>query len=657
MVLTTIDKVNYCILIEISRRTIAFSYSREDGKNQFVPYGDELVKPLAIYSLGNELRIGKFAAEEARAGKVGAYDNIFDAIKKPASFTYRGTQYPLNKLLLFGIEQCLREFFDSILYGTEGQLEQNTAKVPIYLLMSSELTDNEQAYVISLLRNAGYSNAISIDYNTMVLGHIRKDLAKNIEKAVFVSNAGNDLFIECIDAQDIQQPKRLFDLNAKDAGRNPQIDQIVKLIWQDIQFDENSINLVYNECLLELQKHAQNFLTSGELMCQNAILFNGHLYEYFLSRNSITGRRQGTDNALDNLLLQLKSKGVEPTKSAIILLKSTANNAYVKQSFSEFFPSVIIFDEKKHQDMLNSLLESVKNRNYILNDIAQSSAPCIADVVISSPYTQIQTVDIRAFNREWRVVKGTVSGFMRNRSTNEAKDTLEKFINDYDNLGIDLSEAKSLLEDVKKELQASSYKEPDSPIDDANEVDTGQSGPSPDDIKVYMREWRVARAETRGYLREGKTEQARALLESFISNHNGMDNEEPRQMLSELKANLSEKRNDGLDSTSSQQVTTSKQEYPTEGEKLMKQLRLKEAREWFSEHKMMSMAADCTTLIKAYRQIKAYKAEMMSIKNNHNLQLAKSHLDDMKGWHTIYTRYGLDTKEIDDMICNYKTIK
>ena len=94
MVLTTIDKVNYCILIEISRRTIAFSYSREDGKNQFVPYGDELVKPLAIYSLGNELRIGKFAAEEARAGKVGAYDNIFDAIKKPASFTYRGTQYP-----------------------------------------------------------------------------------------------------------------------------------------------------------------------------------------------------------------------------------------------------------------------------------------------------------------------------------------------------------------------------------------------------------------------------------------------------------------------------------------------------------------------------------------------------------------------------------
>lgn len=649
--------MNYCILIELSRRTIAFSYSRDDGKSQFIPYGDELVKPLAIYSSGNELRIGKFAAEEARSGKVGAYDNIFDAIKKPASFTYRGTQYPLNKLLLFGIEQCLREFFDSILYGIEGQLEQNTAKVPICLLMSSELTDNEQAYVINLLRNAGYCNTISIDYNTMVLGHIRKELAKNIEKAVFVSNVGNDLFIECIDALEIQQPKRLFDLSAKDAGKNPQIDQLVKLIWQDIQYDENSMNLVFDECLPELQNQAQNFLASGDLMCQNAILFNGHSYEYFLSRNSIAGRRHGTDNALDNLLLQLKSKGVEPTKSSIILLKSTANNAYVKQSFSDTFPSVIIFDERKHQEMLSSILESVKKRNYILNDIAPSSAPTIVDVVISPTNTQVQTVDLRSFNREWRAVKGTVNGFMRNRKVNEAKKALEIFINDYDNFGIDLSEAKMLLEEVKKALQTSPPKEPKPPIDDADKVETNNFGSSTSGVKAFAREWRVARAEAKGYLREGKTEQARILLERFISNHKGMDNDEPELMLSELKKNLIEKGNQDEASNSTQHGKALKQEDPTEGEKLMKQLRLKEAREWFTEQKMMTKAVDCTNLIKASRQIKAYKAEIQSIKNNHNVQLAKSHLDDMRSWRTIYVNYNMDTKEIDEIINSYNSIK
>ncbi len=651
MVLIIVDKVNYCILIELSRHTIAFSYSRDDGKNQFIPYGDELVKPLAIYSSGNELRIGNFAAEEARAGKVGAYDNIFEAIKKPASFTYRGTQYPLNKLLLFGIEQCLRDFFDSILYGIEGQLEQNTARVPICLLMSSELNDNEQAYVINLLRNAGYSNSSYLDYDSLVLDYVRTSLANNIERAVFVSTTGNDLFVECLDVQDAMPPRRVFDLSAKGAGKNPQIDQIVKLIWQDIQYDENSMNLVFDECLPELQNQAQNFLASGELMCQNAIIFNGHSFEYFLSRNSITGRRHGTDNALDNLLLQLKSKGVEPTRSSIILLKSTSNNAYVKQSFSDSFPSVIIFDEKKHQEMLSSILESVKKRNYILNDIAQNPAPSKTDVVIPPLDTLAQTADLRAFNREWRTVRGTVSGFMRNHRANEANDILERFINQHDNLGIDLSEAKLLLEDVKKMLKQSSPTETEPPviIDDFP--------PSPSDIKVFMREWRVSKAEARGYLREGKTEQALTLLERFISNHKGWDNNEPEQMLSELKLNPSNNGNQGEKSKNSQHGTTSKQENPTEGEKLMKQLKLKEAREWFAEQKMMAKAVDCTNLIKASRQIKAYKAEVQSISNNHNVQLAKSHLEDMKGWRAIYVKYNIDTKEIDETINNYKSIK
>ena len=356
--------MNYSILIELSRQTISFSYSRDDGKNQFIPYGDELVKPLAIYSSGNELRIGRFAAEEARAGRAGAFDNIFDAIKRPASFTYRGTQYPLNKLLLFGIEHCLREFFDSILYGTEGQLEQNTAKVPICLLMSSELNDNEQAYVISLLKNAGYSNTFSIDYNTKVLDYTRASLAKKIEKAIFVSTIGNDLFVECIDARDAQQPKRLFDLNAKEAGKNPQIDQVVKLIWQDIVRDENSINLVFDECLPEMQSHALSFLASGAPMCQNMITFKDHSYEYFITKSSISNGMIGNDNALGNLLFELKSKGVESTKSTIILLKSTSKNAYVRQSFCDSFPFVVNFDEEKHQEMLNSILEFVKKSNY-----------------------------------------------------------------------------------------------------------------------------------------------------------------------------------------------------------------------------------------------------------------------------------------------------
>ena len=654
--------MNYSILIELSRHTIAFSYSRDDGKNQFIPYGDELVKPLAIYSSGNELRIGRFAAEEAHAGRLGAFDNIFDAIKKPASFTYRGTQYPLNKLLLFGIEQCLREFFDSILYGTEGQLEQNTAKVPICLLMSSELTDNEQAYVVSLLRNAGYSNTFSIDYNSMVLDHVRTSLANNIEKAVFVSNVGNDLYIQCVDAQKNQQLKRIFDFDAKDAGKDPQIDQVVKLIWQEILDDENSINLVYDECLPELQIHAQRFLASGDLMCQNRVTLNGHSYEYFISKSRISNGIRGNDNSLGNLLLQLKSKSVEPTKSTVILLKSAAKNSYVKQSFCGTFPSVVIFDEEKHQEMLNTILKVVQERNYILSDFAPKTIQSSGDV-INSPMAPVHTgiaiqTDNKSFNREWREVKGTARGLMRNGKPDEAIEVLERFINKFDNKGFDLSEAILLLEDVKRYLKESSHDVLIYSVTSAPPKGPVVSAPSTNEVNKFKREWRIVRAEAKGFLREDKAERAREILERFIREHQGWDIDEPMQMLHELRGTPSViNENQANTSKSSKHEMESKHKVVSEGERLMKELKFSEAKAWFADNGFTSMASDCATLIKAVRYLRAYKAEITSIKNNHNIQLAKSHLDDMIRWRAIYTRYGLDTKEIDDIIISYKSIK
>jgi len=93
------------------------------------------------------------------------------------------------------------------------------------------------------------------------------------------------------------------------------------------------------------------------------------------------------------------------------------------------------------------------------------------------------------------------------------------------------------------------------------------------------------------------------------------------------------------------------------GVKLMKEAKFKEAREWFTEQKLIAKAADCTALIKATRQIRAFKAEMPSVRNSRNLQLAKSHLDDMMSWREKYIQYGLDTKDLDDIIISYKSIK
>jgi hypothetical protein len=177
-------------------------------------------------------------------------------------------------------------------------------------------------------------------------------------------------------------------------------------------------------------------------------------------------------------------------------------------------------------------------------------------------------------------------------------------------------------------------------------------------VNKFKREWRIVRAEAKGFLREDKAERAREILERFIREHQGWDIDEPMQMLHELRGTPSViDGNQTSTSKSSKHEMESKHKVVSEGERLMKELKFKEAKAWFADNGFTTQAADCSKLIKAVRYLRAYKAEITSIKNNHNIQLAKSHLDDMKGWLTVYTRYGLDTKEIDDIIISYKSIK
>ena len=659
--------MNYSILIELSRHTIAFSYSRDDGKNQFIPYGDELVKPLAIYSSGNELRIGRFAAAEARAGRVGAFDNIFDAIKKPASFTYRGTQYPLNKLLLFGIEQCLREFFDSILYGTEGQLEQNTAKVPICLLMSSELTDNEQAYAVKLLRDAGYSNTFSIDYNSMVLDHVRTSLANNIEKAIFVSNVGNDLYIQCVDAPKNQQPKRIFDLEVKDAGKDPQIDQVVKLIWQEILYDENSINIEFDECLPELQIHAQRFLDSGDLMCQNVVTLNGHSYEYYISKSSISNGIRGNDNSLGNLLLQLKSKNVEPTKSAVVLLKSAAKNAYVKQLFCGTFPSVVIFDEEKHQEMLNSILEFVKKSNYKFSQEGTGTKPSREAPPTISP----------VLKREVRTRIADVNAKIRTNDRKGAKRIADKLLSDLHEQNVHDWDVE--INSLIANMPLSDYNDKvEEPINQTDEITDDRSSKKlvEDDVespkvdpKKYQREVRITIAEIKGKIRNKDYGTANSLLSSLESklhkdgvlDYDGQLEEVKRgivittskPILNNTQVEAKAKPQSDKASNKTEGKTTKKL---SPAEKLLTQGKFADAKRAFASDGDSKMAQVCSDFIKSKRVIEQYKMGLEAAKRNKNRTTIANALRDLEKYQKLYKQYNVEYNELEIIINNYKSI-
>ena len=81
--------MKYCLLINISRDYITFSYNK-DGDVSFVPYGDELTKPLAVYCQGNEISIGSYALREVQKGNKYAHANLFDAIRSTDFIEYKG---------------------------------------------------------------------------------------------------------------------------------------------------------------------------------------------------------------------------------------------------------------------------------------------------------------------------------------------------------------------------------------------------------------------------------------------------------------------------------------------------------------------------------------------------------------------------------------
>ena len=664
--------MKYCLLIHISRDFISFSYNKE-GDKVFVPYGDELIKPLAVYCQGNEISIGKFALSEAQKGNRFAHANLFDAISSTELIEYKGQKYDINKLLFFAMEKYVAEFFDKILMRSEGSLEDNRAHFPVVLLFNPDLRFHERDYVVKSLIGGGYSNLLRVNVSSLFEKVIESLLDPN-SIPIFVGSDGYNLYCE---SEKAKLPEIIM---MEKVCMDPRVDRALRIMRMDILhqgYDEYRSDKEADKKLL--RKRATDFLNSSQREKMfSAQLSDGFTYDLFLER-SVFGISSGSISdeamiAFDNLKTALTATGNQISQCCIVLADRDASTDYVANLFRHFFNNVICITDKQRILALQMLVDKVVSYNYEFPS-SQTMPPSEADKVLAagkfkearelfrrmnSPAVENKIAICTSCIKDERKIRefSSMPKEVRIREKQELLDIVSRWAR----LGVGEDYIQMQVKAIESLADGQAT---DTDTDEQRKEDrnSGENPPPPPiDIKILNRKWRETKAMANGFLRERKSSEAQKELQRFIDVYKkkGADVAEAEQMLTDIEKSCKKEspipKVDGP-KEKTKQVESNKVSKELYGVKLMKEAKFKEAREWFTEQKLIAKAADCTALIKATRQIRAFKAEMPSVRNNRNLQLAKSHLDDMMSWREKYIQYGLDTKDLDEIIISYKSIK
>lgn len=663
--------MKYCLLIHISRDFISFLYNKE-GDKVFVPYGEEPIKPLAVYCQGNEISIGKFALSEAQKGNKFAHANLFDAISSTELIEYKGQKYDINKLLFFAMEKYVAEFFDKILMRSEGSLEDNRAHFPVVLLFNPDLRFHERDYVVKSLIGGGYSNLLRVNASSLYEKVIESQLTPN-SIPIFVGSDGYNLYCE---SERAKLPEIIM---MEKVCMDPRVDRALRIMRMDILhqgYDEYRSDKEADKKLL--RKRATDFLNSSQREKMfSAQLSDGFTYDLFLER-SVFGISSGSISdeamiAVDNLKTALTATGNQISQCCIVLADREASTDYVANLFRHYFNNVICITDKQRILALQMLVDKVVSYNY---EFSQTMPPSEADKVLAagkfkearelfrrmnSPAVENKIAICTSCIKDERKIRefGSMPKEVRIREKQEILGIVSRWAR----LGVGEDYIQMQVKAIESLADGQAT---DTDTDEQRKKEDRKSGeippPPPIDIKMLTRKWRETKAMANGFLRERKSSEAQKELQRFIDTYKkkGADVTDAELMLTDIEKSIKKESTipkvDGPKGKI-KEVVSNQVSKELDGVKLMKESKFKEAREWFTEQKLIAKAADCTALIKATRQIRAFKAEMPSVRNNRNLQLAKSHLDDMMSWREKYIQYGLDTKDLDEIIISYKSIK
>lgn len=630
---------SYKIVISISHHRISYEYWQRDGEKRLVPMPDDnWPAPLAFFCSGTGIIVGEDAARAAHTGIANAFDNYFERSTGDGFYTIGGQTKPIRYLLLDVSESIFRDFFSKVLFSSYGSLSDNRDKMPLTIVCESDILPNESALLHRLFKNSGYNRVRVVKYGQYLNRYINTNISKkygcNIVVAAWAEDT--DLTFSIFDAVNC---KELAIKSFENLGIDPRKKYVEDIIWADLIGQDGFLQRENEENALSAA--AADILSSSRPLVKGEILLsNGYTYHYSLNRMTIDCIQSPEGKSIKESLEKfLADNGITDRAKALLILRGvTANNSFFEQNLCPGFPKTIKADKKLRDDVMNLIIsEVIPETPYPPGPIDPPSPHKVDDWK-------------REIEKRWKRIRAEAKGKYLVGKRQEAVQMLQDFLS--------YCQTVSGIDEVIAEIKAE--------IAEIQNVD-------PVLIKSLERQWREIKASSKGKLRSGNTSEALSDIKKFrdkVQGVNGADKliesidrelfsiQSDKSQHPATECNVGDVYVSPKSAEKPQKVSkTQNAEEHTTGQELIKQGKLKEARDWYRAHNDSNMAGVLTEIIRAQKGIELRKSGIEDCRKTRSKDQISRIIKEIQEYIELCEKAGINTAKYKKLLAEYNGIK
>ena len=399
--------MNYSIIVKISKYEISFWQQNGNSHCEPLAMKEGNVIPLYFYINGSDFIMGKIARERSNANDPNAYGDYFSLITDPSKyFTIHGDSKPVKQLIYYGIENYLSHFIKTVLYKNDS-IEGYRQNFCLRFWFDSDLEEKEKRLIETIFNEAGYDNAVRIDYYQSLFESIssRKTII-NGSPLILLTSIDNCLYVNYFNfpQTDIISFRKL-----EGQGSDPRVKILASLILEDIKETLVQLRFDKDEELAYIIPSVVEFLKKSSNTIEGEVLFtSGKKYDFKVYSRDIESRLtydQGFSKINSVISEVITENNINTKELNIFIIGDQINTSYlIAKIANKFSDSKILGIEKNIIDssisfLFNQILDSgykIKSKQSHISvkhtvaipNISSGSTPIVNPTKISAPPIQ-----------------------------------------------------------------------------------------------------------------------------------------------------------------------------------------------------------------------------------------------------------------------------